>query len=86
MEALGRGWVARGAWYCVVDLRELDEHLAWCDQRIAQHARDNPQVKACAQLMGIGVVGASAAVATVDDFAQFNNGARHSSTMKTNTA
>jgi transposase len=56
--------------------RELDEHLAWCDQRIAQHARDNPQVKACAQLMGIGVVGASAAVVTVDDFAQFNNGAQ----------
>jgi transposase len=56
--------------------RELDEHLAWCDQRIAQHARDNPQVKACAQLMGIGVLGASAAVATVDDFAQFDNGAQ----------
>lgn len=56
--------------------RELDEHIAWCDERIAQHARDNPQVKQAAQLMGIGAVGASAAVATVDDFKQFKNGAQ----------
>lgn len=56
--------------------RELDEHLAWCDERIAQHARDNPAVRAAAQLMGIGAVGASAAVATVDDFRQFTNGAQ----------
>jgi transposase len=56
--------------------RELDEHIAWCDARIAQHAQDNPQVKAAMQLMGLGVVGASAAVATVDDFRQFKNGAQ----------
>ena len=34
--------------------RELDEHIAWCDERIKQHARDNPQVRAAAQLIGIG--------------------------------
>lgn len=56
--------------------RELEEHIAWCDTRIAQHARDNPAVRAAAQLMGIGPVGASAAVATVDDFRQFKNGAQ----------
>jgi transposase len=56
--------------------RELDAHIAWCDERIAQHARDNEAVRRAAQLLGIGVVGASAAVATVDDFAQFKNGAQ----------
>jgi len=56
--------------------RELDAHIAWCDERIAQHARDNPAVKTASQLMGIGILGASAAVATVDDFAQFNSGAQ----------
>jgi transposase len=55
---------------------ELDEHIAWCDARIAQHARDNPAVRAAAQLMGVGAVGASAAVATVGDFKQFSNGAQ----------
>ena len=55
---------------------ELDEQIAWCDERIAQHARDNPAVRSAAQLMGIGVVGASAVVATVDDFSQFKNGAQ----------
>ena len=55
---------------------ELDEHLAWCDERIAVHARDNPAVKTAATLMGIGPVGASAAVATVGDFKQFRAGAQ----------
>jgi transposase len=55
---------------------QLDAHLQWCDERIARHARDNPAVKAAAQLMGIGPVGASAAVATVDDFKQFKSGAQ----------
>ena len=50
--------------------RELDAHIAWCDERIAAHAPDNADVRRAAQRMGIGPVGASAAVATVDDFAQ----------------
>lgn len=61
---------AQGQW------RELDEHLAWCDERIAAHAKDNPAVKTAATLMGIGPVGASAAVATVGDFKQFRHGAQ----------
>lgn len=56
--------------------RELDEHIAWCDERIAAHARDNDAVRRASQLLGIGPLGASAAVATVDDFAQFRNGAQ----------
>jgi transposase len=54
--------------------RELDAHMAWCDERIAAHAKTNPTVKAAATLIGIGPVGASAAVATVGDFKQFKNG------------
>jgi len=55
--------------------RELDEHLAWCDERIAAHAKDN-EAKAAATLLGIGLVTASAVVATVGDFKQFKNGAQ----------
>jgi transposase len=56
--------------------RELDAHIAWCDQRIAAHAKDNADVKKAATLMGIGPVGASAAVATVGDFKQFRHAAQ----------
>ena len=56
--------------------RELDEHLAWCDERIAAHANGNDAVKAAATLLGIGPVTASAVVATVGDFKQFKNGAQ----------
>jgi transposase len=55
---------------------ELDAHLAWCDERIAAHAKTNPAVKAASTLLGIGPVTASAVVATVGDFKQFNNGAQ----------
>jgi transposase len=55
---------------------ELDAHLAWCDQRIAVHAKTSPAVKAAATLLGIGPVTASAVVATVGDFKQFKNGAQ----------
>lgn len=72
MNALARRVIqhAQGQW------RELDAHIGWCDQRIAEHARDNPAVRRAAALMGIGEIGASAAVATVDDFGQFSNGAQ----------
>ena len=56
--------------------RELDEHLAWCDERIAEHARINEQVKKGTTLLGVGPVTASAVVATVGDFRQFRNGAQ----------
>ena len=55
---------------------ELDEHLAWCDERIAAHAKGSDAVKAAASLLGIGPVTASAVVATVGDFKQFKSGAQ----------
>jgi len=55
---------------------ELDEHLAWCDERVAAHGQSNAAVKAAATLLGIGPVTASAVVATVGDFKQFKNGAQ----------
>ena len=60
---------------------ELDEHLAWCDERIAAHVKANPAVKTAATLLGIGPVTASAVVATVSDFKQFRSGAQFSAWM-----
>ena len=56
--------------------RELDEHLAWCDERIDAQRRSNSDVQHAAKLIGVGPVTASAAVATVGDFKQFKNGAQ----------
>jgi transposase len=56
--------------------KELDEHLDWCDQRIAAHLKTNEQVRQAQQLMGVGPVTASAVVATVGDFQQFKNAAQ----------
>lgn len=58
----------------LVQWQELDEHLDWCDQRIAAHLKTNEQVRQAQQLMGVGPVTASAVVATVGDFRQFKNG------------
>lgn len=55
---------------------ELDAHMAWCDERIAAHAKVNEQVRQAEQLAGIGPVTASAVVATVGDFKQFKDGAQ----------
>jgi transposase len=41
---------AQGQW------RELDAHIAWCDQRIAAHAKYNDAVKKAATLMGVGPI------------------------------
>ena len=53
--------------------RELDAHLAWCDERIAAHLKANEQVRQAEQLLDVGPVTASAVVATVGDFKQFKN-------------
>lgn len=55
---------------------ELDEHIAWCDQRIAAHIKQDEQAKQAMALMGVGPVTASAIVATVGDFKQFKDGAQ----------
>ena len=56
--------------------RELDEHLAWCDERIAAHHAANADVRKAATLQGVGPVTASAAIATISDFKQFKSGAQ----------
>ena len=56
--------------------RQLDDHIGWCDERIAAHAKDNDAVKKAATLIGIGPITASAVVATVVDFKQFSNAAQ----------
>jgi transposase len=53
--------------------QELDEHIAWCDERIAAHAKADAQAARAASLTGIGPLTASAMVATVGDFKQFKN-------------
>lgn len=54
--------------------RQLDEDIAWCDQQICLHARSNVRARQAQTLLGIGPLGASALVATVNDFAQFKSG------------
>ena len=56
--------------------QELDAQMAWCDERIAAHVKDDIQARAALRVMGMGPVTASAAVATVGDFKQFKNGAQ----------
>ncbi len=56
--------------------QELDAHLVWCDERIAEHLKADEQVRQAEQLMGVGPVTASAVVSTVGDFKQFRNGAQ----------
>jgi transposase len=51
----------------------LELEMAWCDERIAEHVRSDPQAKAAAQLLGVGPVTASAVVASVGDFKQFKS-------------
>jgi len=58
---------------------ELDCHIAWCDERIKAHVRNDEQAKAATRLCGIGPVTASALVATVGDFRQFKTGAQFGS-------
>jgi transposase len=54
--------------------RQLDEDIAWGDQQILQHARTDPRARKAQELLGIGPIGASALVASVSDFRQFDSG------------
>ena len=56
--------------------KELDEHINWCDQRIAAHHKQNEHVRQATKLMGVGPVTASAVVATVGNFRQFKSGSQ----------
>lgn len=52
---------------------EIEAQLSWCDERIARHVQDDERAKKAATLLGIGPVTASALVASVGDFKQFDN-------------
>ncbi len=56
--------------------RELDTHLAWCDERIGAHIKSSDDAQRALALQGVGPITASAAVATVGDFKQFKNGSQ----------
>jgi transposase len=58
---------------------ELELHLAWCDEQIKLHAQHDEQARAISRIPGIGPVTASALVATVGDFKQFNSAAQFGS-------
>lgn len=52
---------------------EIEVQIAWCDERIVSHVRNDARAKAAASLMGIGATTASALVASIGDFTQFAN-------------
>ena len=54
----------------------IDEKIDWCDKRINAHISDDMQAQSAKQLIGVGALTASAAIATVVDFKQFKNGAQ----------
>lgn len=54
--------------------RSLDEFISQCDQQIKLHARQDPRARQAQQLLGIGPLGASAVVASVAEFGQFESG------------
>jgi transposase len=70
------GDVRLGLQRAVAHWHELDEQIAWCDERIAAHARSDAQAREAMKIRGIGVTGASAMVASVGDFRQFERAAQ----------
>jgi transposase len=52
---------------------ELEAHIRWCDERIAAHQKEDEQVQRAAELKGVGIITASAIVATVGNLKQFKN-------------
>lgn len=56
--------------------RQLDQDIGWCEQRIAQHIKQDSRAQQAQQLLGIGPIGASALVASVADFSQFKTAAQ----------
>jgi transposase len=56
--------------------RALEAEMTWCDARIAQHVKDDPQARQAQSVTGIGPTGASALVASVGDFKQFRSAAQ----------
>jgi transposase len=60
---------------------QLDEHMAWCDMRITAHAKGDAKARVAMQLCGVGPIGASAVVASVGEFDQFDDARQFGSWM-----
>jgi len=58
---------AQGHWWV------LDDDIAWCDQQVRRHVRQDPVANRAAQLHGVGELTASALVAAVGDMHQFDS-------------
>lgn len=55
-------------------LRQLDQRIQECDARIHAHARQSEAAQRIQQLSGVGVLTASAVVATIDSAKDYRNG------------
>jgi transposase len=55
-------------------LRQINQRIAECDERICAHAKTNDDARRAQQLCGIGAVTASAVVATISNPQDFRNG------------
>lgn len=54
----------------------LEGQMAWCDEQILEHGRQNALVKKAERILGIGKIGASALIAGVGDMRQFKRGSQ----------
>jgi transposase len=52
----------------------LDEELAWCNERIAAHIREDENAPELLKMQGFGPIGTSAFIASLGDFKQFKKG------------
>jgi transposase len=52
----------------------IEERLRWCDQQVGRHVREDRQARRAATITGVGELTASATVASVGDFTQFQRG------------
>ncbi len=59
--------------HAYVHWRAVEEQMCWCELRIAEHARQDEQARRATELLGVGPITASAAVACVADFSQFKS-------------
>lgn len=53
--------------------RMVEDQMRWCEQRIAEHVRQDEQARRATELLGVGPITASAAIACVSDFSQFKS-------------
>lgn len=59
---------------CCAHLQEVQGQVAWCDQQIAKHVRNDVNAKRAMQVRGVGPLSASALAASLGDLTQFGNG------------